>query len=143
MLNFVKMTFRVHGIYANPTRMFFDTSRYVGSGCDSIQHELSLTVDYRIEEDYVFTKCLGESVTIHGLTYSTTGFLKIPYPTRGCDSITWSVDLTVNTPYGLIPRIQDSLFCLRATEKIVGVEYPWAVQYVWSGPDNLEEHWLI
>ena len=127
------------GFTLNQPGMFFDTSRYIGSGCDSIQYELSLTVDYRVEEDYVFTKCQGESVTIHGLTYSTTGFFEDTLSNvRGCDSITWSVDLTVNTPYSLIPRIQDSLFCLRATEKIVGVEYPWAVQYVWSGPDYLE-----
>ena len=60
----------------------------------------------------------GESVTIHGLTYSTTGFFEDTLSNvRGCDSITWSVDLTVNTPYGLIPRIQDSLFCFRADEK--------------------------
>ena len=78
MLNFVEddLPYVWRGFTLTQPGMFFDTSRYVGSGCDSIQHELSLTIDYRIEEDYVFTKCLGESVTIHGLTYSTTGFFE-------------------------------------------------------------------
>ena len=119
--------------------IFFDTTRYTGSGCDSIQYELNLTVDYRVEEDYVYTKCIGENVSIHGIMYSTNGYFEDTlFNTRGCDSITWSVDLTLNTPYDLNPSIQDSLFCLRANEKIIGVEYPWAVQYVWTGPDNLE-----
>ena len=119
--------------------VYFDTMRYVGSGCDSIQYELSVAVDYNVEEDYVFTKCLGESVVVHGLTYSTNGFFEDTiFNKRGCDSITWSVDLTVNTPYDLTPRIQDSLFCFRAEEKIIGVDYPWALQYIWTGPDYLE-----
>ena len=119
--------------------IYFDTSRYTISGCDSMQYELSLVVDYRMDEDYVFTKCLGESVAIHGLTYSTNGFFEDTiFNDWGCDSITWSVDLTINTPYNLTPRIQDSLFCFRADEKIIGVDYPWAVQYLWTGPDYLE-----
>jgi len=119
--------------------IYFDTIRYVGSGCDSMQYELSLAVDYRVEEDYTFIKCLGESVEIHGSTYSMNGFFEDTlFNNRGCDSITWSIDLTVNTPYDLTPRIQDSLFCFRADEKIIGVEYPWAVEYIWTGPDYLE-----
>ena len=117
---------------------YFDTTRYLSTGCDSMQYTLTLDVDYRVEEDYTLTKCIGDSVVIHGLPYSTTGFYQDTLlNSRGCDSLTWSVDLTVNTPYDLIPSIQDSLFCLRATEKMIGVDYPWAVQYVWTGPDNL------
>ena len=70
-------------------------------GCDSIQHELSLTVDYRIE-DYV-SKCLGESVTFWVDLFDDWFFEDTLSNLRGCDSITWSVDLTVNTPLWSYP----------------------------------------
>ena len=82
---------------------YFDTTRYLSTGCDSMQYTLTLDVDYRVEEDYM-TKCIGDGVVIHGLPYSTTGFYQNTLlDSRGCDSLTWSVDLTVNTPYDLIP----------------------------------------
>ncbi|MGB1119322.1 MAG: gliding motility-associated C-terminal domain-containing protein [Chitinophagales bacterium] len=118
--------------------IFYDTIRYVNSGCDSMHYEMTFDVDYRSAENYSFTQCDGDSVTLHGLVYSSSGFYEDTLRNqRGCDSVTWSVDLTINTPYDLIPSIEDSVFCLRATEKMMGVDYPWALQYEWSGPDNL------
>ncbi|MEX0811607.1 MAG: SBBP repeat-containing protein [Chitinophagales bacterium] len=88
--------YSVHGYDYNQTGVYYDTLNYQ-SGCDSIVFTVDLTVKEADIENYTGTICEGDVYVVQGFDYNQTGVYKDTlFYLSGCDSISFTVDLTVN-----------------------------------------------
>lgn len=90
------------------------------NGCDSAV-TTNLTVRGAISSAQILTICNGESITIEGNVYNTTGiFMDTLVAANGCDSIV-TTDLTVNTPVNIGTTVDLDTITANQT----GATYQW------------------
>jgi gliding motility-associated-like protein len=97
--------FSVHGFTYNSTGVYNEIIQNQ-NGCDSIVLSVNLTVNDFVVETYSPVICQGESFSVHGYTFNTSGFYQqILFHQSGCDSIVFSVELTVNPSHSTTENV--------------------------------------
>lgn len=100
--------YNIHGFIYNQTGIYEDTLLN-HAGCDSIRFRLELDVMEVEIESYSEEICAGEMVQIHGNSYTQTGqYIDTILGNMGCDSIRFTLNLTVNPQYSVN---LDTLIC--------------------------------
>jgi gliding motility-associated-like protein len=91
--------FSVHGFSYNASGVYNETLPYA-NGCDSIVFTVNLTVLDVAVENYNPVICQGDVFSIHGFSFNASGvyYETLSYA-NGCDSIIFTVDLTVNPTF--------------------------------------------
>lgn len=115
-------SFAFNGVNYTSTGLYYDTLRYTGSGCDSVQYIIDVQIDSFIVENIDTTICQGESITVNGVAYSNSGtYLDTAfYALSGCDSIQYIIDLEVND---VIVENIDTTICQGQSVTVNGITY--------------------
>jgi gliding motility-associated-like protein len=97
--------FSVHGFTYNASGVYNEVIQDQ-NGCDSIVLSINLTVNDFVVETYSPVICQGESFSVHGYTFNTSGFYQqILFHQSGCDSVVFSVELTVNPSHSTTENV--------------------------------------
>ncbi|MEZ4917449.1 MAG: hypothetical protein R2836_10755 [Chitinophagales bacterium] len=100
----------VNGTTYTTNGFYQDTARYTISGCDSVHYNINLHIDSFTVENIDTTICHGQTLTINGITYNTTGFYQdtTRYILGGCDSVQFNINLTIGS---YVPGFIDTTIC--------------------------------
>ena len=112
----------VNGVTYAANGLYNDTAHYTLSGCDSIQFVINLTIDSFIVENIDTTICQGQSLTLNGITYTSSGLYNDTayHALSGCDSVQYLIDLQIDS--FTIVNI-DTILCFGESLTVNGVNY--------------------
>lgn len=112
--------FEIYGNAYTQAGFYRDTIQS-SEGCDSLVYDLNLSIDTAVDESYSFTICSGESILLHGFTYTQSGiYIDTLLAQSGCDSIRFVLDLDVLSPS--IERYTEQI-CSGETFQLHGSSY--------------------
>ncbi|MFT5305931.1 MAG: gliding motility-associated-like protein [Chitinophagales bacterium] len=102
--------------------LYFDTATYAASGCDFFQYVINLQIDSFIIENIDTTICQGQSLSVNGVTYTSSGVYNdtLAHAASGCDSVQYVIDLTIDS--FLVENI-DTTICQGQSLTVNGVTY--------------------
>jgi gliding motility-associated-like protein len=132
-------TLTVNGVTYTSAGAYNDTAFYTASGCDSIQFVINVDIDSFVVQTIDTTICQGQTITVNGVTYSTTGIFNdtLSYASSGCDSIQFVIDLEIQALPNVIATCSeaDSATCINQTLTLFGSGTP-GVTYTWNNGVN-------
>ena len=118
----------VNGTTYTATGVYNDTAQHAASNCDSIQYVIDLQIDSLIITSIDTTICQGQSLTVNGITYTSSGQYNdtVRFSASNCDSIQYVINLAIDS--FIIENI-DTTICQGQNLTVNGITYSVAGLY--------------